>query len=352
MRQPCAVLGATGMVGQRFVERLAGHPMFSLHAVTGSERSQGKRYAEVDWVLDTPRSRKSDELLIADVASVLADDEVRVVFSALPGGLAGPVERQLAAAGKRVFTNARDLRMQPDVPLLIPEVNPDHLELAWGQDPSGGFVVANGNCAAIVATLALAPVARAYGIERVEMTTLQSLSGAGHPGVSGLDAVGNVIPYIAGEEDKLQSEPQKTLGQLVTSPDGARITPADFRIRATATRVPVREGHMAILHVHLRHGADSEGVTDALSGFVGPPELRGLPGAPKRPLHVMTDERRPQPLHDVGREEGMAVSVGRIQVDGGGKELRMVALGANTVRGAAGQSLLNAAYAEKLRASS
>jgi aspartate-semialdehyde dehydrogenase len=348
----CAIVGATGAVGQRFVERLAAHPQFRIEAVVGAS-SVGKRYGDAaNWILD------------ADVPAAVADKVVTelealdprtapVVFSALPGGDAGPIETRLAQAGHKVFTNAKDHRMDADVPLLIPEINADHLALVESQPTRsgkhgarpGGFIVANGNCSAIVLTLALAPLHRAFGLREVDVTTMQGLSGAGYPGVPGLDILDNVMPFISGEEEKMATEPQKTLGSL----DAGGVLAADFTVRATCTRVPVREGHFETVHAVLDAKVTADDVRDALASFAGPPALAALHTAPRQPVHVFDARDRPQPRRDRDLEGGMAISVGRIRVGDGTRHeksdrVRFVALGHNTVRGAAGQSVLNAEY--------
>ncbi|HUR60749.1 MAG TPA: aspartate-semialdehyde dehydrogenase [Candidatus Thermoplasmatota archaeon] len=338
-RVPCAVLGATGAVGQRFVSVLEGHPLFEVVAVVG-KGSVGRRYAEAaSWTLDSPIPERVAGLRITSLEELAASD-VALVFSALPGGLAGPIESRLAAQGKKVFTNARDHRLDADVPLLVPEVNPSHLELVHRQ-AGPGWIVANGNCSAIILCLALAPLHRRFGVDRVDVATLQGLSGAGYPGVSALDVVDNVVPFIAGEEEKLAAEPRKTLGTL--GPAG--VQDEDVAIHATCTRVPVRDGHLECVHARLRRPASPEEVRLALSGFRGPPEVASLPSAPGCPIEVLDGADRPQPRRDRGRGAGMAVSVGRIRVSPDGRDLRFVLLGHNTVRGAAGQSVLNAEFA-------
>jgi aspartate-semialdehyde dehydrogenase len=274
---------------------------------------------------------------VASLAELYARGDIQVAFSALPGGTAGPIEADLAARGVRVFTNARDHRMAPDVPLLVPEVNADHLALVRRQ-PGPGWVVANGNCSAIILLLPLAALHRAFGVQEVHVTTMQGLSGAGYPGVAALDAVDNVVPFIAGEEEKLAAEPAKTLGTLRA--DG--VEPAAFPIHATCTRVAVREGHLESVHLRLLRPATLAQVRAALAGFRGPPEVQALPSAPRQPIHVLDGADRPQPRRDRDLEGGMAVSVGRLRLSEDGRGLRFVLLGHNTVRGAAGQSVLNA----------
>ncbi|HET6399042.1 MAG TPA: aspartate-semialdehyde dehydrogenase, partial [Candidatus Thermoplasmatota archaeon] len=239
-----AVLGAAGIVGQRLVERLQTHPFLELRALVGQDTA-GKPYREaVSWQPDTPLQDAVARQRIQPLEEVAGRPDIPVVFSALPSGVAGPVESRLAAAGHKVFTNARDHRMGPAVPLLVPEVNAEHLALVDRQ-PGPGWIVANGNCSSILLAMLLAPLHRAFGVEEAHVTTLQGLSGAGYPGVSALDIVDNVLPHIPDEEGKLEAEPRKMLGRLT---EGG-VEPAPIEIHATATRVPVREGHLASLHV-------------------------------------------------------------------------------------------------------
>ncbi len=339
-----AILAATGAVGQRFIQLLDGHPTLEVRCVVASQRSAGKRYAEATkWMLDTTMPPAVASLVVEDLDSLLARDDVQVAFSALPGGLAGPVETRLAEAGLAVFTNAKDHRMTPNVPLLIPEVNPDHLALLDRQD-TPGFVVANGNCSGIILTLALAPLHRTFGIDELHVTTLQGLSGAGYPGVSALDVVDNIVPYIGGEEDKLETEPQRTLGAI--GPDGL-VAPAAFDVYPTATRVPVREGHLESVHVRLGRAVSLEEVRAAFESFRGPDDLVALPSAPHQPIHVLDAPDRPQPRRDRDLDGGMAVSVGRLRLSADGRTLQFLVLGHNTVRGAAGQSILNAEFVQE-----
>jgi aspartate-semialdehyde dehydrogenase len=328
-----AVLGATGAVGQRFVNLLADHPHFTLESVAASKRSAGKTYKAADWILDEeiPDAARDLEVQLAS-----EDLDADVAFSALPGGEAEPVERGLASRGVKVFSNARDLRQAEDVPLVIPEVNPDHAALVDEQD-GDGFVVCNPNCSAIVATLPLAPVDDAWGIESLRVTTYQAVSGAGYPGVPSLDILGNVVPRIGGEEDKIKREPRRVLG---TYRDGA-VHRASFTTAATAARVPVQEGHLMSVSVGLRDEATPGEVEAALEAFQGPPQERSLPSAPDSPVHVRPEADRPQPDPDWRLEDGMAVAVGRVREDPL-LDVQFVACGSNTIRGAAGGSLLNA----------
>jgi aspartate-semialdehyde dehydrogenase len=258
----------------------------------------------------------------------------------LPSGAAGPLESDLAKRGCKVFTNARDHRMDADVPLLVPEINPEHIDLVRRQ-PGPGWIIANGNCSAIALELALAPLQRAFGIAGVDVTTLQALSGAGYPGVAALDITDNIVPFISGEEEKLAAEPEKTLGRLTAR----GVQPLPLNIIATCTRVNVRDGHTLSIHARLAKKATLAGVRHAFASFEGPSEVRGLPSAPRCPVHVLEGPDRPQPRRDRGLEGGMAVSVGRLRLSDDGRLLRFVALGHNTVRGAAGQSILNAEFA-------
>ncbi len=340
---PVAIAGATGAVGQRFIQFLAHHPTFEVTCLAASERSAGKRYRDAtNWIIDAPMPDTIGDQQVVGLEAALRDEEVRVVFSALPGAQARDLEPRYAKAGKAVFTNASPHRMTPGVPLLIPEVNPDHLDMVREQATfqNGGYIVANGNCSGIILTLALAPLHRRYGLDTVHVTTLQGLSGAGYPGVSALDVVDNVVPYIGGEEDKLVEEPQKTLG--TAGPNG--IDAADFTVWPTCTRVPVREGHLESVHATLRNDADYDGIVAALRDFRGPSVIADLPFAPEVPIIVTEHEARPQPRRDRDNGAGMAVTVGRVRVDGT-RQVRFIVLGHNTVRGAAGQSVLNAEYA-------
>lgn len=333
-KRDVAILGAPGAVGQRFIALLHDHPFFEITDLVG-KTSAGQPYAKAaNWVIE------------GDVPEVVANTVVKgpedpldadVVFSALPGGKAEPVERALAKQGKAVFTNAKDLRMARDVPLVIPDINPDHLDAVAETD---GFVVANPNCSAVVATTPLKPLHDAFGLEAVTITTLQALSGAGYPGVPSLDAVGNVIPYIGNEEDKIETEPAKILGQR----EGASITHLDVPISATATRVPVAEGHTCILNVTLGQDVDPSNAADVLAAYRPPDEVRGLPTAADPVIVVREEPDRPQPKRDVSTGAFMGTTVGRIRKDPLAT-IKLVVLGSNTVRGAAGCSVLNAELA-------
>lgn len=303
-----------------------------LVCLAASERSAGQRFGDAcNWILDG--ANPMPDAPVVHIDDVAGRDDVRVVFSALPSEQAKLHERPLAAAGKHVFTNASSHRMDADVPLLIPEVNPAHIALLDAQ-PGPGALIANGNCSGIILTLALAPLHRAFGLRHVEVTTMQGLSGAGYPGVSGLDVIDNVVPFIGGEEEKLESEPQKCLGGDA---------PAGFTIGATCTRVPVRDGHLESVVATLERPATATEIRGALEGFRGPAEVQALHSAPAQPIHVHDAPDRPQPRRDRDAGAGMAINVGRIRVDG--STVRFIVLGHNTIRGAAAQSILNAEYA-------
>jgi aspartate-semialdehyde dehydrogenase len=332
---PVAVLGATGTVGQKFVRLLAEHPWFQVTAVAASSASAGRLYGEVArWREPVALSREIAGMTVRDCAPPLP---ARIVFSALDAEVAGPIEQAFAQAGAIVVTNTRIHRMEPDVPLLIPEVNADHLELMDCQREARGWkgaILANPNCSTAALALALAPLHRAFGIERLFISTMQATSGAGYPGVPSLDILGNVIPHVGGEEEKIERESRKILGTLAS---GA-VEPAPFALSVHTNRVPVIDGHMAVVSVGLGRRVRPDEAAAAMREFRGSVQVSQLPSSPTPPIEV--DERvdRPQPRLDLDRGAGMAVTVGRVRpcpvLD-----LRMVVLGHNTVRGAAGQGV-------------
>jgi len=338
-RVPVAVLGATGAVGQAFIRLLANHPWFRLAEVAASERSAGSAYAEAArWIGDDPVPHDVAGLTVlpCDPARVTAP----VVFSALDSGVATEVEGAFARAGRTVLSNAKNYRMEPDVPLVIAEVNPGHLDILDVQRKKRnwtGAIVTNGNCAAIAAALPLAPLHERFGVRTVFAATMQAVSGAGYPGVASLDILGNVIPYIRDEEPKLEAEIRKFLGHR----EADRIADADIGVSSHTNRVPVEHGHTVVMSVKLRDAAGSADVESTLATWRGAPEASGLPSSPERPLVVTTDPDRPQPRRDVEAGHGMTVTVGRIRPDPV-LDVRLVALGHNIVRGAAGASVLNA----------
>ena len=336
-RIPVAVLGATGSVGQRFVQLLAGHPWFRVAELVASDRSTGKRYREAtDWRLDATMPEAAADLVVQDYGAALASP---IAFSALPGEVAGEIEQRLAREGHAVLSNTSTHRMEPDVPLLIPEVNPEHAAAIATQRRNrgwSGFIATNPNCSAIHLVLALKPLQQAFGLEAVAVTTMQAVSGAGYPGVPSLDMIDNVVPYIGGEEEKMAEETRKLLGGY----DGG-FRPADVVVSAQCNRVPVRDGHTECVSVRLKEPAPPEEVVAAMEAFRGKPQELGLPSAPERPVVVRREANRPQPVLDRDAERGMASVVGRVRpcpLLG----TKFVVLGHNTVRGAAGASILNA----------
>jgi aspartate-semialdehyde dehydrogenase len=329
------VLGATGVVGQQFVARLARHPWFRPSWLAASERSEGKVYsAAAPWRLSTPIP---DPLSTMTVESCVPGRGPRVVFSALDASVAGEIESAFAAAGHFVVSNARNYRMDPLVPLLIPEVNADHLHLLSEQQRDKGWkggIVTNPNCSTIVLALALAPL-RAFDLQAALVSTMQAVSGAGYPGVPSLDILGNVVPYIGGEEEKIEIETLKILGKNYgRSPHAAVIS-------AHTNRVAVLDGHIMTISVQLGAKPTSADVIAAMKAFRGRPQQLELPSAPDPAIIVSTDASRPQPRLDADRGDGMAVSVGRVR-DCKVLHTKFVALGHNTVRGAAGAAILNA----------
>ena len=329
------ILGATGAVGQKFIEVLDGHPWFEITALAASERSAGKRYADAaNWIGSSEIPPGIAGMKVAEAAPPLDAD---FVFSGLDSSAAGEIEPLFAQAGYPVISNARNYRMAEDVPLLIPEVNPDHTALIDAQDRGGGFIVTNPNCSTVGLVCALKPLFDRFDVDAVHVVTMQALSGAGYPGVSSLDALGNVVPYIGGEEDKVVTEPNKLLGRLT---DG-RIAPATLRISAQCTRAPVLEGHLEAVSVRFRGEVHAEDVKNALRTWRSPIADYGLPTAPAEFIRVFEDERFPQPRRHVGLGRGMTVSVGRIrpcEVLG----VKFIVLSHNTIRGAAGGAVLNA----------
>lgn len=332
---PVAVLGATGTVGQKFIRLLAEHPWFEITALGASSASTGRPYAEVArWREPVPLHPDIGRMSVQACAPPLPG---QIVFSALDADVAGPIEQAFARAGATVVTNTRTHRLEPDVPLLIPEVNPDHLALVDCQRESrawNGAILANPNCSTAALALALAPLHRAFGIERLFVSTMQAVSGAGYPGVPSLDIIGNVIPHIGGEEEKIERESQKILGSL----SGGAVEPAEFTASVHANRVAVVDGHMASVSVGFSRRVRPQDALAAVREFCGPAPVPSLPSSPKPPIEVDDRIDRPQPRLDLDRGGGMAVTVGRLRpcpvLD-----LRLVVLGHNTVRGAAGQGI-------------
>ena len=332
------ILGATGTVGQRFIQLLENHPQFEVTAVAASDRSQGKAYGEAcSWRLQGEMPERVRSLRVQAPAPPLECD---LVFSSLPGDIARETEDSFAAAGYPVITNSSAFRMDEDVPLLIPEVNHQHLNLLARQRQrynSGGFIVTNPNCSAVALVLALAPLHAAFGISAAVATTLQALSGAGYPGVPSLDILDNVLPYIGGEEEKMEAETTKILGRFVDS----RIQPAPMAVSAQCHRVNVADGHMVAVRVKLSRHAELNDLREALASFHSLPQELGLHSAPRLPIVLRDEVDRPQPKLDRDAGNGMTVTVGRLLPDAV-LDYRFVALGHNTIRGAAGAAILNA----------
>ena len=333
---PVGVIGATGMVGQQFISRLAQHPWFEIAWLAASERSEGKRYADAaPWRLAAPMP---DAVGSTTVDACVPGRGPKVIFSALDAKAADELEGPFAAAGHIILSNARTFRMDALVPLLIPEINPSHLDLLTEQRATKnwtGAIVTNPNCATIVLAMALAPL-RQFGIRRVLVTTMQAVSGAGYPGVASLDILGNIVPFIGGgEEEKIETETRKILGE-----DGGR-APLGAVISAQVNRVAVIDGHTMTVSVELASRPSAESVGDAMRTFRGKPQELNLPSAPNPAIVVMAEQNRPQPRMDADLGNGMAVSVGRVRACPVLTH-KFVALGHNTIRGAAGASVLNA----------
>ncbi|HEX6287759.1 MAG TPA: aspartate-semialdehyde dehydrogenase [Herpetosiphonaceae bacterium] len=337
---PVAILGATGAVGQRFVQLLADHPWFEIAALTGSDRSIGKPYGEVArWILNDAVPEAIADMIVQPTDEVA---DVPIAFSALPAENALESEPQWAAGGAMVCSNASAFRMDPLVPLLIPEVNPGHIGMIERQRRERnwrGAIVTNPNCSTITIVMALKPLHDAFGVRRCLVTTLQAISGAGYPGVSALDILDNLIPNIAsgGEEAKIESEPLKLLGTL----EAGTFQNADIRISAQVTRVPVIDGHTATVAVELDAKVTPGEAIASLSEFRAPPIVRDLPSAPECPIVVRPEADRPQPRRDRDLYGGMGTTVGRVRPCNL-LDLKFVALSHNTIRGAAGGAILNA----------
>ena len=333
-RIPVAILGATGTVGQKFIALLDGHPQFEVAELAASARSAGRSYREsTAWKQEVPIP---DAVAAMTVLQAGVELDSPILFSGLDSAVAGPLEIQYAEAGHMVISNSKNHRMAADVPLVIPEINDDHLSLVATQSTAGG-IVTNSNCSTMFLAMALAPIDRAFGVESVIVTTMQAVSGAGYPGVASMDILGNIVPYISDEEEKMAEEAQKILGRI----DNGTVVPAPFAVSATCTRVPVFDGHTESVSVKLTETATPEAVAIALRDFRGFPQEAGLHSAPKAPIEVFAEPDRPQPARDVWRSAGMATQVGRIRrcpiLD-----IKMMVLGHNTVRGAAGAAILNA----------
>src|SRR6266849_323957 len=335
---PIGILGATGIVGQRFVQMLEHHPWCEGAWLAASDRSEGRLYAEAArWKLKTSIPSRVAEMRVSPATP---DGAPKVIFAALDASIAAEMEPRFASAGCAVVTNSSALRMQSDVPLVIPEVNHDHIKLlecqAW-RKKSGGFVVTNPNCSAIGLVLALAPLEHAFGLDTVMAVTMQAVSGAGYPGVASLDILGNVIPYIPNEEEKMEEETHKLLGTL----NGAGIIPAPFKMSAQCNRVAVEDGHTESVSLKFKNKAEADEILEAWAEFRSLPQERSLPSAPAIPVQYMDSKDRPQPRFDVESGNGMTTTVGRLRPCGV-LDWKFTVLSHNTIRGAAGAALLNA----------
>ena len=346
MKRKVAILGATGAVGQRFIQLLQGHPWFEVEVLAASERSAGKKYREAcNWILESEMPAEIGEMHVVNtnVKSVEEAGNIDFVFSALPSETAGPVEEEFAREYP-VFSKASANRLKEDVPLLIPEVNPEHLGLIKIQKKKrgwNGFISTDPNCSTIQLAITLKPLMQ-FGLKKVIVSTMQALSGAGFPGVPSLSIIDNVVPYISGEEEKLELETLKILGRF----DGDKIRSANIQISASCNRVNVKDGHMECVFAELEKKPSIEEVKEAFKNFKGEPQRLNLPSAPKNPIVVREEKDRPQPRFDRDEGKGMSVVVGRIREDQV-LTVKYLCLGHNTIRGAAGAGLLSAELAAK-----
>lgn len=332
---PIAILGATGIVGQKFVELLSAHPWFEIVVLCASPRSAGKKYAEATkWMMSSSLDLRLANMIVQDTVPTFAS---RIVFSALSSSVAGEIEENFARNGYIVISNSRNHRMKSTVPLLIPEVNGHHLDLVKSQSFDSGMIVTNPNCSVIGLSTALKPLVDRFGVERVNIVTLQAVSGAGYPGVASLDILDNVIPFISGEEEKIETEPLKILGRL----DGEAIIPHQMQISAQCNRVAVVDGHLGCVSVKLSTSTTADEILDAWSDFKSESQTLGLPTSPTKLIEYYPHESHPQPkLH---RYTGMTVSIGRLRKCSL-LDWKFVILSHNTIRGAAGCAILNAEF--------
>jgi aspartate-semialdehyde dehydrogenase len=335
---PIGILGATGMVGQRFIQLLENHPWFEVAWLAASERSAGQTYADAaKWKMHTDIPAKIAKM---KVSAATPDGAPKVIFAALDSDIAKVMEPQFAEAGCCVISNSSAFRMHPNVPLVIPELNADHIKLVETQTwrkKSGGFMVTNSNCSIMGLAVVLAPLQRKFGLDAVFAVTMQAVSGAGYPGVASLDILGNVIPFIKNEEEKMQEEAHKLLGKL----KGKEIVPAKFGMSAHCNRVAVEDGHTASVSVKLGKKVSAEKILEAWSEFVAPANVAKLPSAPKQAIFYDTRVDRPQPRLDIGRGAGMTSSVGRLRACNL-LDWKFTVLSHNTIRGAAGAAIFNA----------
>lgn len=333
------ILGATGSVGQKFVELLLNHPWFEISVLAASERSAGKQYKEAtNWIMSTILPEQIGKMVVTnctpDKLLTEAGEKPELLFSGLDASVAGEIETKLAEAGFKIVSNARNHRFDKYVPLMIPEVNPEHLELIKKQDTSGA-IVTNPNCSTIGMVMALKPLHEKFEIETVNVSTMQAISGGGYPGVPGMDILDNVVPYIGSEEEKMETEPLKILGKF--SEEG--IVETSMNISAQCNRVPVIDGHMECIQIKFKEKPSKEEIINAWKEFKSEPQKMNLPSAPENPVHYFTEERFPQPKTHRNLEKGMAVSVGRLR-ECSIFDYKFVVLSHNTIRGAAGGTIL------------
>lgn len=330
---PVAVLGATGSVGQKFIELLSNHPWFEIIELCASNKSAGKKYkSAVDWFMKTDLPEKIGEI---EVKNCIPNLNSKIVFSGLDSSIAGEIETEFANKGYIVISNSKNHRMDEDVPLLIPEINPDHLELINFQKFGKGCIVTNPNCSVIGLALALKPLLDNFGIEEVNVSTMQAISGAGNPKTVKLDIEDNVIPFINGEEEKVELEPLKIFGKL----ENGKISINNFKIGAQCNRVDVTDGHTECVQVKLKKKVTVKEIKNAWQEFKGEPQKLSLPSAPEKPLHYFDDQIYPQPKYQRNLENGMAVALGRLREDPL-FDYKFVLLSHNTARGAAGGAIL------------
>lgn len=330
------ILGATGTVGQKFIRLLENHPYFEISDIVASGRNKGKKYIDaVSWKQETkiPENVKNMKLKTYD-----EDLEANLFFSGLDASVAGEIETFLADKGSYVISNSKNHRMDKDVPISIPEINEEHFEILKTQKHDG-FIVTNSNCSTMFLALVLAPLHKKFGIKKVFVSTMQAISGAGYPGVPSLDILGNVVPYIGGEEDKLETELRKMLGTY----ENGSIIDADITVSAHCNRVPVIDGHTETLSIEFDKKPSVDEVKSILKNFKSTPQELKLPSAPDNPIIVHEDDDRPQPRLDAYVNNGMSASVGRIR-ECSIFDIKMVIMGHNTIRGAAGAAILNAEY--------
>ena len=346
MKRKVAILGATGAVGQRFIQLLQKHPWFEIEVLGASERSAGRKYRDAcNWILESEMPSNIGEMLLVDSTSESVErvGNVDLVFSALPADIAGPVEKEFAKKYP-VFSKASSHRLEEDVPLIIPEVNPEHFALIPIQKKRRGwegFICTDPNCSTIQLAITLKPL-MVFNLKKVVVSTMQALSGAGYPGVASMDIIDNVVPYISGEEEKIETETLKALGDF----NGVRVNPTNVIVSASCNRVNVKDGHLECVSVELGMNPSIEEVKRVFQSFKGEPQELNLPSAPENPIAVRDELNRPQPRLDRDTEGGMSVVVGRIRHDPA-LTVKYICIGHNTIRGAAGAALLSAEIATK-----